>query len=123
MSFVIGCGGLVVAALAATEAPIPRNAWQLLSWVIATIAALINFCVQMLFYGEQGYNVLVRDIVAVVLLAIGITLVAAWLTSKFTARGYGPIFRVSCVFFVVLLLSIPTPFIGLLVHCTSGDCL
>ena len=112
-----------MAALAASELAGSRSAWRGLAWTVAIFAALINIGVEMYFMGRPGHLVLVRDIVSVALMSIAVTHLAAWLAAFLARKGVGPALRFTCSVLLTLLLTIPALVIGVLVHCTSGDCL
>lgn len=112
-----------MAGFAATDTSGSRGSWRQLTWFVTAVTALINFGVLLVLMGQQGTSVLVRDVVALAIIAVGLTHQAAWLASFLIRRGYGPAFRAVCSAIITLLLTMPVPFVVLLVHCTSGDCL
>jgi hypothetical protein len=74
-------------------------------------------------HGTCCVQVLVRDIVASVVIAIGITFIIAAIGRRLAVKGSGPAIRVITCLVVTLLFGVIAPVGVVMVHCTSGDCL
>ncbi len=118
-----GSGGIAMAAASATEDIKNPRKWWRVAWLIALLAASINFAIVANFVGRPGYLVLGRDIFVQLLIVFGITLAVAGLCRWLLNRNMTPGKRFAIAGIAAFLMSVPAPFIVLMVHCTGGDCL
>ena len=112
-------GGMVVTSLTPTRLANVSRRW----WQIAALVALAAFAANLIFSLAQASkpenNLLTRDVVAWVVLAGGNPLLIA----RVVLGSKVVWLRTGAAVLTLAVLAGTTPFVMLLVHCTSGDCL
>jgi hypothetical protein len=72
---------------------------------------------------KLGYLVLGRDTASRLIMVIGIAVAASGLCRGLARRNVAPRKRIAISGGLVFVISAIAPVVGLLIHCTSGDCL
>jgi hypothetical protein len=116
-------GGLAMALISGSGESLHGTRWKNSVWTVATISVLANFAVSMIYFGRPGFLILYRDLVAIVVLIIVLTWTVALVARRLDHSKTGPWSRFLLLTIVSLVLTIPVFILGLIVHCTSGDCL
>jgi hypothetical protein len=115
--------GMVVVALSATVSVRSPVYWWKRIAGICLVALLVGSVPAVIHAREPKNNRLVRDVVTEIALSALVPGVVA-LAARFTARSFTSRVATTAVAAAVLVcLFVATPFLLLLAHCTSGDCL
>ena len=109
-------GGAVIAVLSATSLPWLSRHWWITTIAIGIAAALANL-VFVLGFESRLY----RDAFALAIVAALCTFAIGW--AGISLRDRSSLQRVAAAALTLTAFGLSAPFIGLLVHCTSGDCL
>ena len=116
-------GGVVISLLTPTAlASMPRRWWQ-----VVAVVSILSVCVNLLFglieARKPENNLLIRDVVAWVFLAGSVPLLIAAVSRGVARHTNGVWPRTGAAVLTLAILAGSSPFIMLLVHCSSGDCL
>ena len=116
-------GGVLMTAFSGSRLANTKETWSKLTVSVCIVAAVVSATQSLYYYGMPGYLVLIRDIVASFLIAAGITFAIAGVARRLALRGTRPAIRILLCSVATLILGILAPVVGLMVHCTSTDCL
>jgi hypothetical protein len=109
-------GGAVLTALYASSLPSTQQYWLRTTIALAVASALANA----VFAFHLG-NALYRDAIAAAMVAASCTAVIGWIGGAFRDRPI--ILRLGSAVLALVIFAVSAPFIELIAHCTSGDCI
>jgi hypothetical protein len=89
--------------------------------VTVLLSSLLCLAIVLHDKGSSNSNILVRDIVGIMVISLAAPLVTG-ISSRFL-KPAGAITRTAISIIIGFSLIISSPYVLLLVHCTSGDCL
>ena len=112
-----------MAAFSATQANSDPSTWWQHATVVAVVAVVLNGIFYFVQFSTDDHLPLIRDVIATAWLAAGITFVVAAVGRWVSIRRFSLGTQSIVCFVVAITLSLPSPLVQLLVHCTSGDCL
>ena len=109
-------GGAVLAVLSATSLP-----WHSRHWWGTTIATGIASALANLVFVLRSDNGLYRDAFAIAVVAALCTVAIG--SVGISLRDRSSLQRVVAAALTLIAFGLSAPFVGLIAHCTSGDCL
>ena len=119
----LGMGGFGLTGLALTELVLRASKWWKAALAVALTAGLANLSNSLIYIGERGWLILYRDLVSVTISGVLITIFIARLSKYHSNRGTGTLKFVLVSGGTTILLVHVFMLVGIVVHCTSGDCL
>lgn len=115
---VVVAGGAILTAASLAGSPAQARSWWALAFQCATAQVVCAFVVLRV---SEGSLLLYRDFAALALVAALCTLGVA--TALRLVRERGVSLRVLLAVSIMIFAALLSPFVGLVVHCTSGDCI
>jgi hypothetical protein len=114
-------GGIILIPFVATVLVLRKRQFCALALVLAIAAGLLNVAVELGHRSSPSNNILYRDIFTTAVLAFACPLAMAAAAAVFAHRSV--LARIAAAATVVAAFVFATPFLVLIAHCTSGDCL
>ena len=114
-------GGIALIPFAATTLVLRRRLVWSLACGLAFAAAIFNAALASHLQSDASSNMLSRDIVAVATLAFACPIVSAAATLAYARSS--AYFRAGIATVIVVGFGFVAPYLLLVAHCTSGDCL
>lgn len=109
-------GGILVALAGATGAVRSAGGW----WPIV-VAAALGASLWSIHLMSRGQNPMYRDEVAAAAMAILCSAIVGVGARK--RRASNPLIRLALAAAIIVVCGVLVPFVALIAHCTSGDCL
>ena len=117
--FVMQFSSALVAILAATPLVADHRRW----WRIVAFVSVVGLLLNLVLIHREAATLLTRDIIGWIFIAAASPLAVARVSRAAALTTEKIWIRAVFAWLVTIILTGATPFILLLVHCTSGDCL
>jgi hypothetical protein len=114
-------GGIALIPFVASALVLKNSQFWRVALGLAVAAAALNVVIGLAHQSNPANNVLNRDIGAIVVLAFACPIVSASFAARLAQKS--ALTRSAVATAVVAAFVFVSPFIVLIAHCTSGDCL
>lgn len=114
---------VLIAASSLTHAVESKVTWYTLSLVIVTAELAVYVPMQLALAANPLHNVITRDLVAIVALAVVLPAFTSGVSNYLWRRHLRTPLRIAAVTIPPMVVLAASPLLLLMVHCTSGDCL
>jgi hypothetical protein len=114
-------GGIVLIPLVASALVLRHRQLWALALGLAVAAGALNVAIELAHQSNLSNNILNRDIGAIAVLAFACPIVSAFFALRFAQSS--ALTRAAVATTVVAAFVFIAPFLVLVAHCTSGDCL